>query len=162
MVSLFLKIKYFIYVITFFILNLVPKTSSDSLITSQVGEDVILPCEMHHLKKPQLTWLLNGHEIDYKNNSNYITTNNSLSFNAKSTDTGIYQCLNDDEESKELVLVIYSAPTIYPINDEIIKVTSKSDLILKCDATGVPFVSVFVIIILVFLCFLFLLFFKFV
>jgi hypothetical protein len=67
-------------------------------------------------------------------------------FNANDDDSGIYECraINEfGEISQKLVLVIYTMPTIYPATDEVVKVTSNSDVVLRCDATGNPFVRAY-------------------
>lgn len=104
---------------------------------------MILPCRVASLKPPKITWLLNGHEI----NTPSETNTSELIFQAKDSDTGIYECHAVNEtggnEFQQTVLVVYGTPTIYPANDEVVRVTSNSDIILKCQATGFPFVSFF-------------------
>lgn len=114
-----------------------------------LGDRIILPCKLRQLNSPEVTWRLNGRDISMELNNQgtgkYKQVNNSLLFNAGSTDTGIYQCEAVDQTDhtvveEELILVIYSSPYIYPAHDEIVEVTSNSDILLQCEPKGVPVV----------------------
>jgi Immunoglobulin I-set domain len=68
----------------------------------------------------------------------------SIRFDATDQDSGIYECRANNEfgeVSQKFVLIIYTMPTIYADTDEVIRVRSNSDPVMRCDASGNPAVG---------------------
>lgn len=74
------------------------------------GSMVSLPCYLNQLKSPELSWLLNGRELNTGANTKYSTVNSTIAFYANTTDSGIYECRAIDGNTvrtKEIVLVVF-------------------------------------------------------
>lgn len=100
---------------TLYLVPLLSEISKESaLITATEGTSVHLPCSLSTLHAPQLTWLLNGHELPVEKGSKYTSNGEILEFIANSFDSGIYECRaaleNATLVSKDIVLVIFGKP----------------------------------------------------
>ncbi|XP_077287306.1 hemicentin-1-like [Arctopsyche grandis] len=104
------------------------------------GQMIVLPCLVHGNPVPEVNWVLND-EVLNPSERLQLDLDNSLRFVANLTDSGIYQCEAFNRvgnSSQEYLVVVFVPPTIYPEENEMIRITPGSPAVLDCHAVGFP------------------------
>ncbi|KAM9743449.1 hemicentin-1 [Menidia menidia] len=114
---------------------------SSSVVTVNVGQDAVLPCEVDGDSSPVVTWRKDGFPV-LKNNNKYIMlSEGSLQIlGVQLNDAGRYYCSVSNQAGSDhrgMDLRVFAGPAISPgqIN---VTVTTGIRAVLNCEATGIP------------------------
>ncbi|MGH0143069.1 UNVERIFIED_CONTAM: hypothetical protein FKN15_022424 [Acipenser sinensis] len=115
--------------------------AGSSLVTANVNQPALLPCEVEGSPSPTVTWRKDGSPISHEHTRFEFLSDGSLRIRAAQiSDTGRYHCTASNpagSDHRGIDLVVHVAPLIHagPVN---VTVTASVRASLNCETTGIP------------------------
>ncbi|KAK1155520.1 hemicentin-1-like [Acipenser oxyrinchus oxyrinchus] len=115
--------------------------AGSSLVTANVNQPALLPCEVEGSPSPTVTWRKDGSPISHEHTRFEFLSDGSLRFRAAQiSDAGRYHCTASNpagSDHRGIDLVVHVAPSIHagPVN---VTVTASVRASLNCETTGIP------------------------
>ncbi|XP_058491292.1 hemicentin-1 [Solea solea] len=113
---------------------------SSSLVTTRVGQDAVLPCQVDGDSSPAVTWRKDGFPVSV-DNKKYTLSEGSLRIHGvQLSDAGRYYCTVSNQagsDHRSLDLRVFVGPSISPglFN---VTMTTGVRAVLSCETTGIP------------------------
>uniref|UniRef100_A0A0N5AL87 Peroxidasin homolog n=1 Tax=Syphacia muris TaxID=451379 RepID=A0A0N5AL87_9BILA len=117
-----------------------PKIETPNIkVEAKIGNKAVLECEGIGIPLPKITWIKNNDVIEATEPQD--GTKSKLVFeNVRTEDSAVYTCVVENwagSVRKDINLLVYVPPKIYPKQMEI-SAKAGDDVILTCNATGIP------------------------
>ncbi|KAK6480953.1 hemicentin-1-like [Huso huso] len=115
--------------------------AGSSLVTANVNQPALLPCEVEGSPSPTVTWRKDGSPISHEHTRFEFLSDGSLRIRAAQiSDAGRYHCTASNpagSNHRGIDLVVHVAPSIHagPVN---VTVTASVRASLNCETTGIP------------------------
>ncbi|XP_072244443.1 hemicentin-1 [Leuresthes tenuis] len=114
---------------------------SSSVVTVNIGQDAVLPCEVEGDSSPALMWRKDGFPVPKNNNKYKMLSEGSLQIHgAQLNDAGRYYCSVSNQAGSDhrgMDLRVFVGPSISP-GPFNVTVTTGVRAVLSCETTGTP------------------------
>ncbi|KAG7241454.1 hypothetical protein INR49_025655 [Caranx melampygus] len=113
---------------------------SSSVVTTHVGQEAVLPCEVEGDSSPTVMWRKDGFPVSQDNNK-YTLSEGSLHIHGvQLSDAGRYYCTVSNQAGSDhrgMDLRVFVGPSISPGSFNV-TVTTGIRAVLSCESTGIP------------------------
>ncbi|XP_019718321.1 hemicentin-1 isoform X1 [Hippocampus comes] len=114
---------------------------SSAVVTAQIGQDAVLPCEVEDGTTPAIMWRKDGFPIIHDNNKYTMVPEGSLHVHGvQLSDAGRYHCTVSNQAGSDhrgIDLRVFVGPSISP-GPFNMTVTTGIRAVLSCETTGIP------------------------